>query len=73
MTDVSSIIFHVFFDGKYNLELEPSLRKVWAIESTESSSPLLKAIGSISSIFLRAPEFSKKKKKKTENIQNLFV
>ena len=77
MTDVSPINFHVFFDGKYNLELEPSLTKVWAIESPESSSPLLKAMGSISSIFLRAPEFPKKKKKKqknkTENTQNLFV
>ena len=62
MTDVSPINFHVFFDGKYNLELEPSLTKVWAIESPESSSPLLKAMGSISSIFLRAPEFPKKKK-----------
>ena len=47
--------FLAFFDEGYNLE----------IGSPESSAPLLKALGSISSISLRALEFPKKK--------NLFV
>ena len=45
--------FLAFFDGGYNLELEASLKKMRAIESPESSSRLLKALGSISS---RCPE-----------------
>ena len=50
-----------FIDEGYNLELEPSLTLVWEIGIPESSAPLLKALGSISSISLRALEFPKKK------------
>ena len=55
--------FLVYFDGGHKLELEQSLTKVWAIESPESSSPLLKDLGSISSnSLIRALEFPKKTK-----------
>ena len=66
--------FLVHFDGGHNLELEQSSTKVWAIESPESSSPLLKDLGSISSnSLIRALEFPNKKKKKTKQNKTWFV
>ena len=65
--------FLVYFDGGHNLELEQSLTKVWVFESPESSSPLLKDLGSISSnSLIRALEFPKTKQNRKHTKLGLF-
>ena len=65
--------FLVYFDGGHNLELEQSLTKVWVFESTESSSPLSKDPGFISSnSLIRALEFPKQKTKQNRKQKTWF-